>query len=37
VDQIFVAVIVVAALTAVLFVVVDTLCRLATPWQRERP
>jgi len=37
VDQIFVAIVVVAALTAVLFVVVDALCRLATPWQRERP
>lgn len=36
VDQIFVAILVIALLTAVLFVVVDGLCRLATPWQRER-
>ncbi|SDC74344.1 ABC-type nitrate/sulfonate/bicarbonate transport system, permease component [Sanguibacter gelidistatuariae] len=36
VDQIFVAILVIAVLTAVLFVIVDTLCRLATPWQRDQ-
>lgn len=35
VDQIFVAIAVIAVLTAALFVVVDALCRAATPWQRR--
>jgi len=34
VDQIFVAVVLVAVLTAALFLLVDGACRLLTPWQR---
>ena len=34
IDQIFVAVAIIALVTAVLFLLVDHLCALATPWQR---
>ena len=33
-DQILVAVVLVALLTGVLFLIVDGLARIATPWQR---
>lgn len=35
VDQIFVAIAIIAVLTAVVFLITDALCRLATPWQRD--
>ena len=34
IDQIFVAMAVIALVTAALFLLVDHLCTLATPWQR---